>query len=345
MTKPLSEVTSQSASAQSMLDSQRNVPLAFPDKDKYEFKPDFVKRYHYLLGDRYQSFIDYSLSFKRRCIRVNTLKTTTAQVLSRLSPSWNLTPVGWYADAFWIEHKGIGDEQRRDVGNLLEHQLGYIYIQDPASMIPPLVLVPTADDIVLDVCAAPGSKTTQMAQMMQNKGIIVANELSGDRIASLGMNIERCGAYNVLITQCDATKLRFDGKFTKILLDAPCSGTGTIRKSPKTIREWNPSQIVRLAKTNLRLLEHVWSLLAVGGRLVYSTCTLEPHENEGVIDSFIRAHADVKVCSITLPLVRSQPVLSFEGIDFDPRVKDCLRIYPQDNDTEGFFVTLLEKTH
>jgi NOL1/NOP2/sun family putative RNA methylase len=322
---------------------EQATPIAFPDKDKYEFKPDFVKRYQQLLGDRYQTFIDYSLSFKRRCIRVNTLKTTTEEILKRLSPSWKLTPVSWYSDAFWIEHKGIGEDQRRDVGNLLEHQLGYIYIQDPASMIPPLVLKPTSQDIVLDVCSAPGSKTTQMAQMMNNKGIIVANELSGDRIASLGMNVERCGVYNVLITQCDATKLRFDGKFTKILLDAPCSGTGTIRKSPKTIREWNPSQIQRLAKTNLRLLEHVWTLLEPGGTLVYSTCTLEPHENEGVIDSFIKTQTQAQVLPISIPLVRSPAVTSFEAKEFDNQVKDCLRIYPQDNDTEGFFVTLLQK--
>jgi 16S rRNA C967 or C1407 C5-methylase (RsmB/RsmF family) len=177
---------------------------------------------------------------------------------------------------------------------------------------------------------------------MENKGIIVANEMIGSRIAALGVNCMRCGTQNVVITQQDARKIKH-GDFTKILLDAPCSGTGTIRKSPRTINEWNPSVITKLAHHNLGLLVHAWSLLAPGGTLVYSTCTLEPEENEGVISAFLSSTPDAKMQPITLSIKRSAALTSFGKETYHPDVTHCLRIYPQDNDTEGFFVAKLCK--
>ena len=317
---------------------------SFPDKDKYVFKVKFEERYKALLGEEdYKKFIDYSLSFKRRGIRVNTLKITTEEIKKRIGGEWNLIPVPWYSDAFWIEHKALkdSDEYRRDVGNLLEHSLGYIYIQDPASTIPPLVIDAKPGDRILDMCAAPGSKTTQLSQLMNNKGIIVANELVGMRIAALGVNVQRMGCTNVIITQADASYMKRDIKYNKILVDAPCSGVGTIRKSPKTIMMWNPSGVDKLVRIQQRILQAAYELLEVGGTLVYSTCTTEPEENEGIVSWFIEKHPDMRVLPIELNIKRSKPVLAFDGITFNEQVKDCLRIWPFDNDTEGFFVCKL----
>jgi len=313
--------------------------IPFHNKDKITFKPKFVDRYTTLLGEeRYNEFVEYSLSFNRRGIRVNTLKISVEDLKKRIEDKWELTPVPWSPICFWIDHKGVGDDYRRDIGNLYEHTLGYIYVQEPASAIPPIVLDPKPGDAVLDMCAAPGSKTGQIAAMMENKGFLVANEYSGMRIAALGINLQRMGVANAVIVNGDGNRINKELKFNKILVDGPCSGTGTIRKSPKTLMIWNPNMIKRLGKTQLYLLRNAYKHLLPGGTLVYSTCTLEPDENEAVVSNFLAEHPDMKIVPIELNIVRSDPVVSFNGVDYNPAVKDCLRIYPQDNDSEGFFV-------
>src|SRR3989344_3317293 len=167
--------------------------IPFPDAKKYVFKDKFIERYSKLTD--WDEFSRYSLSFLRKSIRVNTLKISVNDLKKRLENEWKLEQIHWCKEGFWIE--GI----RRDIGNLPEHLLGYIYIQESASMIPPLALDPKEGEKVLDVCAAPGSKTTQMAAMMKNRGMIVANEQSYGRIQALSFNIERCGATNVIISE------------------------------------------------------------------------------------------------------------------------------------------------
>lgn len=316
----------------------------FRNKSKITTKPAFEERYRALLGDKYELFMEYSLSFNRRAIRVNTLKITIPELVARLEPEWQLTPVPWAPECFWIDHKGEGDDYRRDVGNTLEHALGYFYVQEPASAIPPIVLDPKPNETVLDMCAAPGSKTSQIASYMQNTGVLVANEYSGSRIAALGINLQRLGVSNAVISCADGNRLDKSLQFDKILVDGPCSGTGTIRKSPKTLIIWNPNMIKRLGRTQLALLNNAYKHLKPGGTIVYSTCTLEPEENEGVVTKFLSAHPDMTVAPIELNIVRSEPILAFNGDVFDERVKDALRIYPQDNDSEGFFVCKLVKS-
>lgn len=316
----------------------------FHNKDKIQVKPAFQERYEMLMGkENFANFMEYSLAFNRRGLRVNTLKTTVKEIKNRIGKDWELTPVPWSDIHFWIEHKGKGENHRRDVGNLPEHALGYIYIQDPASAIPPLVLDPKPGDTVLDMCAAPGSKTTQIAQLMKNKGPLVANEYTGSRIAALGLNMQRLGITNAIITRSDGNRLNKSIKFNKILVDGPCSGTGTIRKSPKTLMIWNPGMIKRLAKTQLNLLNSAYEHLESGGTMVYSTCTLEPEENEGVVSSFLEQHPDMHTAEIKLNINRSKPITEFEGEAYNSEVEKCLRIWPQDNDTEGFFVCKLVK--
>ncbi len=308
--------------------------------EEIEFKQKFIDRYSCLTC--FADFKKYSLKFLRRAIRVNTLKISVKDLVKRLEDEWELTPVPWCKEGFWIEHKG--EEKRRDIGNLREHLLGYVYIQEPASMIPPLALDPKPDEIVLDMCSAPGSKASQIAQYMENQGILICNDFKGTRMASLGINLQRVGASNTVSTMMFGQQFAKAGQtFDRILVDAPCSGTGTIRKSLKTIRMWNPNMIKRLAHTQNQLLDTAYKILKPGGILVYSTCSCEPEEDEGVVSIFLTAHPDMKTEKIDLKINRGKPILEFEGTTYHEGVKNTLRIWPQDNDTEGFFVCRMRK--
>ncbi len=300
-----------------------------------EFKEKFVERYSKLTN--WEEYKKFTLSFLRKSIRVNTLKKPVKEVISRLSENWNFEPIPWCKEGFYIESK----HGRLDVGNTVEHCLGYYYVQEAASMIPPLVLDPKPGDRVLDVAAAPGSKSSQMSQMMKNEGILVANDVAGIRLAALGINLQRCGALNTITTLMQGEQIK-EMEFDKVLLDAPCSGTGTIRKSIKTILMWNPEMIKRIAATQRKLIIAAYKLLAKGGTMVYSTCSTEPEEDEAVV-SYLLDNTDAKVLPIDLEIKRSPAITEFDGKTYRKEVKDCLRIWPQDNDTEGFFVAKITK--
>jgi NOL1/NOP2/sun family putative RNA methylase len=316
------------------------MPITIPKTAELQFKEKFVERYSQLTD--IDLFKKYSFSYLRKSVRVNTLKIDVKELVSRVSKEWKLDPIPWCSEGFWIEHKGVGEEKRWDVGNMLEHVLGYVYVQEAASMIPPLVLDPQPGERVLDMCAAPGSKTTQMAQLMKNEGVIVANDITGVRLAALGVNLQRCGVRNAIMTRMQGTRFR-EVEFDRVLVDAPCSGTGTIRKSLKTIEMWNPKLASYLANTQRGLLKVGFNVLKPGGTLVYSTCTLEPEEDEGVVDWLLNKFDNAKVEEIKLDIKRSDAVVSFEGKTYSDEVKKCLRIWPQDNDTEGFFVAKITK--
>lgn len=306
-------------------------------EQNFPFKEAFRERYSQLTD--WEEFKKYSLSFLRRSIRVNTLLGSVAEVKKSLqAKGWKLVPIPWCRNGFWISHP-----ERRDVGNLLEHHLGKIYVQEAASMIPPSVLNPKPGEVVLDMCAAPGSKTTQLGVMMGNEGIIVANDYKGDRLAALGVNVQRSGLTNIIITLMHGKRF-YQFEFDKILLDAPCSGTGTIRKSLGTISAWNPGMIRKIVKQQQELIENAFKNLKPGGEMVYSTCSLEPEENEGVVDYLLQKFEKAVVMKVDLPgLKRSPAIQEFEGVKYNPQVQHCLRLWPQDNDTEGFFVCKIKK--
>ncbi len=308
-----------------------------PDWQNAEFKPLFQERYKALLGSRYDEFVQYSLAWLRKCIRVNTIKIKVPELVKRLKPDWLLEQVPWCKEGFWI--KG----ERTDIGNLVEHSLGYIYVQEAASMIPPVVLDPKPGDMVLDMCAAPGSKSSQIAQYMKNKGVLICNDVSGKRLAPLGINLQRCGVTNTIITLMEGWRFR-GFEFDKILVDAPCSGTGTIRKSLRTLKDWNPNSIRMMANQQKKLLATAFDNLKSGGTVVYSTCTLEPEEDEAVVSWLLERYPNAKLEEIELNLKRSEPVLEFGKDNYNPEVRKCLRIWPMDNDSEGFFVAKIKKS-
>ncbi len=308
-----------------------------PKAENIEFKLKFIERYSKLTD--WDKFKDYSLRWLRRSIRVNTLKISVPELKKRLEDAWNLEPIPWCNEGFWIEHH---KKERRDIGNLIEHSLGYFYVQEAVSMIPPIVLDPKPGEVVLDMCAAPGSKSSQIAQYMENKGVLISNDYKGIRLAPLGINMQRMGITNSILTLMEGRF--FKGfNFDRILVDAPCSGTGTIRKSLKTIRIWNPTMIKRLSGAQKQLISTAFDNLKPGGTMVYSTCSDEPEEDEEVVSWLLENRDNARLEEIKLSINRSEPILEFENKKYNPEVKKCLRLWPQDNDTEGFFVTKIKK--
>jgi len=302
--------------------------MDFPD-----FKPKFIERYENLTD--FEEFKKASLREQKKSIRVNTLKNSVNELKKRLG--FKLKPVPWCKEGFWIDEKVYG------LGNLAEHGLGYFYVQEASSMVPVEVLGAGLNEFILDMAAAPGSKTTQLAAKMKNTGLLVANDADYSRMSSLNMNVQRSG-----ITNCVSTLLQgrfFKGfEFDRILLDAPCSGTGTINKSPRTILEWNPFSIRRLSGIQKQLVKTAFENLKVGGVMTYSTCTLEPEEDERIVSYLLESYDNAKLMKIDLEgLKSSKAVMSFGKKKFDPAVKKCLRIWPQDNGTDGFFVAKIKK--
>ena len=282
-----------------------------------EFKPKLIEKYSKLTD--FEKYKEFASKFVRKSFRINTLKADIKGVKNRLF-DLNLSQVPWCKEGFYVEDK-------RDLGKLEEHSLGEIFIQTSVSMLPAQVLDPKSD-IVLDISASPGGKTTHCAQLMKNKGLIVANDVSIDRLKPLIINLQRCSVTNTIVTQTDGRELK--GNYDKILLDAPCSGSGMIRGnttlSIRTLKEWNPLTIERYSRLQKQLILHAYSLLNEKGTLVYSTCSLEPEENEEVIDYLLK-NTNAKL----------------EKIDLLKSSTPYLRIRPQDYDTEGFFIAKIKK--
>jgi NOL1/NOP2/sun family putative RNA methylase len=213
-------------------------------------------------------------------------------------------------------------------------------------MLPPIILNPQDNDKILDMTAAPGSKTTMLAQMMHNNGLIIANDISRNRTGSIINNIERMGIINAVVTNIAGQKIGYltPAYFDKVLLDAPCSLEGTIRNTPQALKQWTESKIKRLSKLQKGLINSAFKCLKSGGTLVYSTCTFAPEENEEVIDYLFRKYPNVTCETMALANIKTRPpILQWQNNGYHEQIKNAIRIYPQDNDTEGFFIAKVRK--
>lgn len=298
-----------------------------------EFKEKFVERYSKLTN--IDKFRECSICRQKKSIRVNTLKVSINELKDRLE-YLKLKQIPWCKEGFWV------NSERTDLGNLEEHGLGYYYVQEASSMVPVEILNPKPGDFILDMAAAPGSKTTQIAAKMKNQGYIIANDPDYLRLKPLTMNIQRCGIANIIMTIMEGRYFK-NFEFDKILLDAPCSGTGTISKSPRTILEWNPYSVKRLNGIQKQLIKTAFENLKVNGEMTYSTCTLEPEEDEAIISYLLNNFENAKLEKIELDIKSSKPILEFNNEKYNEEVKKCLRIWPQDNKTDGFFVAKIKK--
>ncbi len=324
-------------------------------REIYKPKPEFVERMEKLLGSKQEAekFFEICKTETPDSIRCNTLKISPEELKQRLEQyGWKIVqPFENNKEIMIIDETNNGGGRKLapgELGKTQEHLLGYYYVQEISSMLPLFVLQPKPNEIFLDLCASPGSKTTQASAYMENTGLIIANDNNLGRIRILNSNLEKCGVMNAIVTRSDGVKLcnnllkRSNLKFDKILVDAPCSGEGTLRKSPKTYLMWNLNMVHKLGSIQKRLASSALRLLKVGGEMIYSTCTLTPEEDEEVIN-YLLERFDIQIEEINLPLKRHCGVCEWDGKKLNQQIKNSCRIYPQDNNTDGFFLAKIKK--
>jgi len=328
------------------LEHKSNLPVISPDFIQHALNS-------FLPKDELNEFVRACGRPLRKSIRVNTLKISVEDFLELAhSMGLKLSPIPWCKQGFWVQEttpdSAIEESESVVLGNRAEHLQGLYYIQEASSMLPPEALMSTQgqkyeDDFgylnselkILDLAAAPGSKTTQIAALMASTGLLLANELSASRVKSLHANLVRCGVSNTCLTQFDGRKLgeRLAGVFDFVLLDAPCGGEGTVRKDPKALTSWELKKVQEISLLQKELILTAYRCLKAGGRLVYSTCTLSPEENQQVA-SYLLERTDA---------VNEDLSGLFDGANKATTDEGYLHILPHRFDSEGFFVAAFTK--
>jgi NOL1/NOP2/sun family putative RNA methylase len=298
---------------------------------KYRYDEYMVSRFAQLVPDL-EKFL---VSMEERppvYVRVNTLKIGQNALIQRLKDKGFSLKTTDLPDCLEITAEPYS------IGASAEYLLGYFYIQDKSSMVPALALAPVPGDTVIDMAASPGGKTTHIAQLVHNEGLIVAIEKDPLRMPGLRANLGRCGVRNAALFEMDALEVgRLDLKADKVLLDAPCTGEGVIAKdrTRKTSREL--ADIIFCAGQQRELIDAACTVLKPGGTLVYSTCSFAPEEDEQIVDYAIKKHG-MKVEPIPYG---SPAITSFGSLKFSPEVANARRMYPHVHRTTGFFVARL----
>lgn len=297
----------------------------------------FIHKFEALLKDESEIFFATYHNPKMSGIRVNPIKITETEFL-KLSP-FSLEKIPFVENGFYYY------PEIDQPGKHPYHHAGLYYIQEPSAMFVAAQLAPAPGEKVLDLCAAPGGKTTQLAGMMAQRGILVANELNGKRAKALSENIERLGITNALVTNETPERLadRFEGYFDKILVDAPCSGEGMFRKDEEAIRFWSEEHVEACARQQKNILDAAYSMLKEGGILVYSTCTFSPEENEQSIESFLEKYPDLEL----LPIEKQEGIKAGRpewSKSQTHEMEKTARLWPHHLKGEGHFVAKIKKT-
>lgn len=303
----------------------------------------FLERLQTILSlSDYQSVIDTFYHDKKVCFRINTLKTNLNEIYGPLTQEFDLEKVNWFENAFIVP-----SAQREKLTHSELFTSGKIYIQNLSSMIPPLVLNPNSQDRVLDLTAAPGSKTSLLSALMQNQGDLAAVEVSRDRFFKMVSNLKLLGATNVKTFLKDGEFVwkATPEKFDKVLVDAPCSTESRFHISdPETYQYWSLKKIKEMVKKQSRLLYSGIQCLKPGGELVYSTCSFSPEENEEVVDRILSKFGEkiiLENIEISLDNVRPGLVV-FNHKQFSPELVKSKRILPN-HAMEGFFLCKIKK--
>ncbi|MEM5875468.1 MAG: RsmB/NOP family class I SAM-dependent RNA methyltransferase [Candidatus Aenigmatarchaeota archaeon] len=304
---------------------------------KIAFLPGFEKKFKEILGEEFCKLEECLHIRPKKTIRINTLKVGVKKIKERLTKKgWKLEEVPWYRNAFFVD----SDEK---ISKAEEHFLGYFYIQDAASLVPPLVLDPKENEIILDLCASPGSKTTFIAELMKNSGLIIANDISPKRIEALSYNLQKIGVCNTIVTMIDGRKIeKINMKFDKVLVDAPCSGSGTFISSFSVLNFWSEHIVKRLSNLQKQLIKSASKVVKNGGEIVYSTCSIDPEENEEILEYAVRKLNLEPVKIEVKGLKYRRGIQSYNGKEYKYS-EYAIRFYPFDNLTEGFFVCKLRK--
>jgi 16S rRNA C967 or C1407 C5-methylase (RsmB/RsmF family)/NOL1/NOP2/fmu family ribosome biogenesis protein len=291
--------------------------------------PDFLDKMQRLLGSEYEAFVGSLERPLHHALRFNTLKTDP----TNHTLPFTLTPVGDWEPAGFHLH----DADRP--GNHPAHAAGLYYLQEPSAMTVSALADPQPGELVLDLAAAPGGKSTHLAARMGDTGMLVANDIDRQRVQHLAQNMERWGARQVLITNVTPPQLagQFGPIFDRVLLDAPCSGEGMLRRTGG--HEWDEGLVAACARRQQSILDTAVSLVRTGGRLIYSTCTFSPEENEAVIGRFLQDHPRFDVeTPLAIPGARpGRP----DWANGDPRLAQTVRFWPHHFPGEGHFVAVL----
>lgn len=304
-------------------------------RKKLDFLPkEFVSRMTKLLMNQADCFFDSLETIPSVGIRWNEL-CCTKERFCEIFP-FDVTPLSDCPEGFLLT------QERGEIGKHPYHHGGLYYLQEPSAMLPVTVLNPEPGDRVLDLCAAPGGKSTQIAARLKGSGLLVSNEVVASRAKILLSNFERMGVSEGVVTNLKPREIanRLPGWFDKVLVDAPCSGEGMFRKNPNAVKEWTPSTPSSCAARQREILASAAKSVRPGGILVYSTCTFSIEENEGQIFHFLQEHPDFELLPITLSL----------GMPSDPRwlpefkeIEYCHRIFPF-HGGEGHFIAKLRRT-
>lgn len=299
----------------------------------------YFDRYRETIPD-FQEFTDALARDPADHIRLNPDRATFDSIAEALAPlKLTVTPEPWFPELLRVEGKGP-----KKLGVTLAHALGHYYIQSASSAVSALALNAQPGDGAIDLCAAPGSKTTLIAQKVGDAGFVVANEPSPKRLTSLVANLRRLGLTNVVVTSYAGQHFPLRDQFDRVLVDAPCSGEGTWlgrEARPKTMSEGQRNELTQRQK---QILERAALLLKPGGELIYSTCTYAPEENEAVVAEAVTRHG-LELLPFDLPLPTLPGLTNWEGVDFPPSLALAVRLYPHRFDSEGFFVARMAKSN
>lgn len=301
----------------------------------------FLERMQRLLGSEYEAFLASFEKEKYQALRRNPLKSDDASVIEKMQNTFHLQSVPWAENGYYYEKED-------QPGKHPWHEAGLYYIQEPSAMAPVTLLSPEPGERILDLCAAPGGKSTQIASVMRGEGLLITNEIHPARAKVLSENVERMGIRNACVLNETPEHLSdmFEEYFDRILVDAPCSGEGMFRKNEVACQEWSPENVQLCADRQDGILECAARMLVPGGRLVYSTCTFAPAENEGSISRFLAKHEEFEIVAIDknklgipegcdgLPGSVEHPASGIEG---------TLRLWPHKLKGEGHYAAVLQK--
>ncbi len=300
-----------------------------------ELPEAFKEKMKNLMGEAYESLLDSYDQPESKGIRTNTLKLEPEELANKLP--FKTQGVNWCREGFYIDHTVRP-------GKNPHYYAGLYYVQEPTAMAAVEVLDPKPGDWVLDLCAAPGGKSTQIGARLQGTGVLVANELVNTRAGILSTNIERMGLTNAIVTNEFPERLvdSFYQSFDKILVDAPCSGEGMFRKDPGALADWSLERVDRCMGKQEKILESAHRLLKPGGVLVYSTCTFSPEENEQMIEAFMAKYP------YTLETIELPGIIDHGRVEWTHKqqqeIAKTLRIMPMTVKGEGHFIAKLIKS-
>ena len=300
-----------------------------------ELPAEFLAQMQELLGTEYEAYLNSFQAVREYGLRVNTLKADPKD-FARISP-FALEPIPWIENGFFYTGSDRPGKHPYYFG-------GLYYLQEPSAMTPANRLPVQPGDRVLDLCAAPGGKSTELAAKLQGQGVLVSNDISNSRAKALLKNLELFGVQNAVIMSESPHKMagQFPEYFDKILIDAPCSGEGMFRKEPSVVKSWIQNGTAFYEKLQREIVTYALQMLKPGGMLMYSTCTFNPGEDEGTVMYLLEQCPELKILPIEgyEGFCPGRPDVVEGGV---PELKNCVRIFPHKMRGEGHFVALLQK--